>query len=41
MKEVIFKGCGTALVTPFTNEGINFEQLRKLIKFQILEGSDS
>lgn len=41
MKEVIFKGCGTALVTPFTNDGINFEELRKLIEFQILEGADS
>ena len=41
MKKVIFKGCGTALVTPFTNEGINFEELRKLIEFQILEGTDS
>ena len=41
MKEIIFKGCGTALVTPFTNEGINFEELRKLIEFQILEGIDS
>ena len=41
MKKVIFKGCGTALVTPFTNDGINFEELRKLIEFQILEGIDS
>ena len=41
MKEIIFKGCGTALVTPFTNEGINFEELRKMIEFQILEGADS
>lgn len=41
MKKVIFKGCGTALVTPFTNDGINFEELRKLIEFQILEGADS
>lgn len=41
MKEVIFKGCGTALVTPFTADGINFEELRKLIEFQILEGVDS
>ena len=41
MKEVIFKGCGTALVTPFTYDGINFEELRKLIEFQILEGADS
>lgn len=41
MKQVIFKGCGTALVTPFTDDGINFEELRKLIEFQILEGTDS
>ena len=41
MKKVIFKGCGTALVTPFTNDGINFEELRRLIEFQILEGVDS
>lgn len=42
MKHVIFKGCGTALVTPFTEEGeIDFEELRKLIEFQILEGVDS
>lgn len=41
MKKVVFKGCGTALVTPFTDDGINFEELRKLIDFQILEGIDS
>ena len=41
MKKVIFKGCGTALVTPFTNDGVNFEELRKIIEFQILEGVDS
>lgn len=41
MKDVIFKGCGTALVTPFTNDGVNFDALRKLIEFQILEGVDS
>ena len=42
MKDIIFKGCGTALVTPFTEEGeINFEELRRLIEFQILEGVDS
>ena len=40
MKKVVFKGCATALVTPFTNDGINFEELRKLIEFQILEGID-
>ncbi len=41
MKKIVFKGCGTALVTPFTNDGVNFETLRKLIEFQILESVDS
>lgn len=40
LKEVIFKGCATALVTPFTEDGVNFEELRKLIEFQILEEVD-
>lgn len=35
MKKVIFEGCGTAIVTPFTDEGINFDEFRKLIEFQI------
>ena len=41
MKKVLFKGCGTALVTPFNSDGVDFEELRKLINFQILEGVDS
>lgn len=40
-EKVLFKGCGTALITPFTNDGVDFEELRKLIEFQILEGIDS
>lgn len=35
MKEVIFEGCGTAIVTPFTEDGINFEEFKRLIEFQI------
>ena len=35
MKKLIFKGCGTAIVTPFTNDGVNFEELKKLVEFQI------
>ena len=35
MKKLIFEGCGTAIVTPFTEEGVNFEEFRKLIEFQI------
>ena len=41
MKKIIFKGCGTAIVTPFTENGVNFEEFRKLIEFQIKEGADS
>lgn len=35
MKNTIFKGCGTAIATPFTNEGINFKEFEKLIEEQI------
>ena len=41
MKKVIFKGCGTAIITPFTETGVNFEEFRKMIEFQISEGADS
>ena len=41
MKEIIFKGCGTAIITPFTDAGVNFEEFRKMIEFQINEGVDS
>ena len=34
MKKIIFKGCGTAISTPFTNDGVNFEEFGKLIEFQ-------
>lgn len=36
MKKVIFKGCATAICTPFYNEGgVNFEELEKFVDFQI------
>lgn len=41
MKKILFKGCGTAIATPFTNDGVNFESLEKLIEFQISEGIDA
>ena len=41
MKKIIFKGCGTAIATPFTNDGVNFDEFGKLIEFQISEGVDS
>lgn len=41
MKKVIFKGCGTAIVTPFTKDNVNFEEFKKLVEFQIKEGADA
>lgn len=35
MKKTIFKGCGTAIITPFDDNGINFPEFKKLIEFQI------
>jgi len=36
MKDVIFKGCATAIVTPFDkDDNINFDEFKKLIDFQI------
>lgn len=42
MKKIIFKGCGTAIVTPFFDNGeVNFEEFEKLIEFQIKNKVDS
>lgn len=41
MKEPIFIGAGVAIVTPYTEDGINFDKLAELIEFQIKEGIDS
>ena len=41
MKKVIFKGCGTALVTPFDENGVNFNVLKEMIEFQIKNNADS
>jgi 4-hydroxy-tetrahydrodipicolinate synthase len=41
MKKIIFKGCGTALATPFTDDGVNFEEFGKLIENQIIGDIDS
>lgn len=42
MKDVIFKGCATAIVTPFDeNNNINFDEFKKLVDFQIDNKVDS
>lgn len=35
MKKIIFEGCGTAIVTPFNENGVNYEAFGKLIENQI------
>lgn len=41
MKKLIFQGVGTALVTPFIEHLINFEEYKKMLEFQIKSGADS
>lgn len=41
MKKIIFKGCGTAIVTPFNENGVNFKEFEKLIESQIANKVDS
>lgn len=38
MKNVIFKGMATAMVTPMTPEGVDYEALERFIEFQIASG---
>lgn len=40
-KKVLFRGCATALVTPFTSLGIDYEALDRLIEEQIGAGVDA
>ncbi|MCI6097764.1 MAG: 4-hydroxy-tetrahydrodipicolinate synthase [Selenomonadaceae bacterium] len=41
MKETIFRGAGVAIITPFTEEGINFDELGRIIEDQIAGGTDA
>lgn len=41
MKKLLFKGCATAIATPFNESGVNFNEFGKLIDFQISEGIDA
>lgn len=41
MKKTVFKGIATALITPTTQTGVNYDQLAKLIDWQIDEGIDA
>lgn len=37
----IFKGAAVALVTPFTNNGVNFDELKKLLEWHVKNGTDA
>ena len=41
MKNILFKGCATAIATPFDDNGVNFSEFKRLIEFQISEGIDA
>jgi 4-hydroxy-tetrahydrodipicolinate synthase len=41
MRKPVFRGAGTALVTPFGDQGVDYKALAKLIEFQIDGGIDA
>ncbi|MBR1397587.1 MAG: 4-hydroxy-tetrahydrodipicolinate synthase [Selenomonadaceae bacterium] len=41
MKQQVFKGSGVAIITPFNESGINFEELGRIIEDQIANHTDA
>ena len=41
MKKILFQGCGTAIATPFNEEGVNLKEFAKLIEEQIEQEADA
>ena len=41
MKKPIFTGSGVAIITPFNNQGIDFDKFKELIEWHIAEGTDA
>jgi len=41
MKKILFQGCGTAIATPFNEEGVNLKEFAKLLEEQIEQGVDA
>lgn len=41
MKKILFKGCGTAIVTPFKGENVNITEFKRLLEYQIQNKADS
>lgn len=41
MKKIIFKGCGTAIITPFTKDNqVDYDAFEKMLEFQVENGAD-
>ncbi len=41
MKQTVFKGAATAIITPFRNNEVDYEAFARLIEWQIAEGIDA
>ncbi len=41
MKNSIFKGCATALITPINDKGVDFDAMREIIEFQLTNSVDA
>lgn len=41
MKKILFKGCGTAIATPFDEHGVNLKEFEKLVETQIQNKIDA
>ena len=41
MKQILFKGCGTAISTPFDENGVNLNEFKKLLNFQLANHADA
>lgn len=41
MKKILFKGCGTAIATPFDENGVNIGEFKKLVESQIANNVDA
>ena len=41
MKQPVFTGSGVAIITPFTNDGVDYGALADLLEFQLQNGTDA
>ena len=41
MRKEIFRGAGVAIITPFTETGVNYNELGRIIEDQIAGGTDA